>query len=149
MADCQQFLHRIDDRHVVPARFQQASHDGDRHFFTTANKRGIDAVRALAQQGNPGAPESWKPFSYVHHFFWGLEDNVSVFLNMWDRVSTNRKVGALWPNDGDGNAWASGAGLPGPAAPIEPERPDLSTTTTTTQPIGDCGLGGSSDEGGG
>ncbi len=70
----------------------------------------------IGQQGNPGAPESWKPFSYVHHFFWGLEDNVSVFLNMWDRVSTNRKVGALWPNDGDGNAWASDAGLPGPAA---------------------------------
>ena len=36
----------------MPARFQQASHDGDRHFFTTANKRGIDAVRALTQQAD-------------------------------------------------------------------------------------------------
>ena len=52
MADCQQFLHRIDDRHVVPARFQQASHDGDRHFFAAADKRGIDAVRALSQQAD-------------------------------------------------------------------------------------------------
>ncbi len=31
-----------------------------------------------------------------------------------------------------------GTGLPGPAPVVEPERPDLSTTTTTTQPIGTC-----------
>ena len=52
MADCQQFLHRVDDRHVMPASFQQAGHDSNRHFFTTADKRGIDAVRALSQQAD-------------------------------------------------------------------------------------------------
>ncbi|HMJ74445.1 MAG TPA: M23 family metallopeptidase [Iamia sp.] len=31
-----------------------------------------------------------------------------------------------------------GTGLPGPEAPVEPDRPDLNTTTTTTQPIGEC-----------
>ncbi|MFB9953153.1 ABC transporter substrate-binding protein [Rhizobium puerariae] len=70
----------------------------------------------IGQQGNPGDPSSWSSFDYVYHFFWGLEDNVSVFLNMWNTVATNKKVGALWPNDGDGNAWAGDVGMPKAAA---------------------------------
>ncbi|MBN9016486.1 MAG: ABC transporter substrate-binding protein [Rhizobiales bacterium] len=66
----------------------------------------------IGQQGNPADPNSWQPFEYVYHFFWGLEDNVSVFMNMWNRAQTNKSVGALWPNDGDGNSWASEVGLP-------------------------------------
>ncbi|UHS58741.1 ABC transporter substrate-binding protein [Agrobacterium vaccinii] len=66
----------------------------------------------IGQQGNPLDPASWKPFDFVYHFFWGLEDNVSVFLNMWNSLDTNKQVGALWPNDGDGNAWSSDVGLP-------------------------------------
>ncbi|UXT61261.1 ABC transporter substrate-binding protein (plasmid) [Agrobacterium fabrum] len=66
----------------------------------------------IGQQGNPLDAASWKPFDFVYHFFWGLEDNVSVFLNMWNSLDTNKQVGALWPNDGDGNAWASDVGLP-------------------------------------
>lgn len=66
----------------------------------------------IGQQGNPLDPGGWKPFDFVYHFFWGLEDNVSVFLNMWEGLKTNRQVGALWPNDGDGNAWASDVGMP-------------------------------------
>lgn len=69
----------------------------------------------IGQQGNPNDPSSWTSFDYVYHFFWGLEDNVSVFLNMWKGVESNKSLGALWPNDGDGNAWASDVGLP-PAA---------------------------------
>ncbi|MBL0371887.1 ABC transporter substrate-binding protein [Rhizobium sp. KVB221] len=69
----------------------------------------------IGQQGNPADPGSWQEFDYVYHFFWGLEDNVSVFLNMWNSLDTNKKVGALWPNDGDGNAWGSDVGMP-PAA---------------------------------
>lgn len=61
----------------------------------------------IGQQGNPGDPKSWQPFDYVYHFFWGLEDIIGVFLGMWNSVPTNKKVAALWPNDGDGNAWAS------------------------------------------
>ncbi|WP_164662108.1 ABC transporter substrate-binding protein [Tropicibacter sp. Alg240-R139] len=70
----------------------------------------------IGQQGNPGDPASWQEFDYVYHFFWGLEDNVSVFLNMWNSLDTNKVVGALWPNDGDGNAWSSGVGMPPAAA---------------------------------
>lgn len=66
----------------------------------------------IGQQGNPGDPASWQEFDYVYHFFWGLEDIVSVFMNMWNAIDSNKSVGALWPNDGDGNAWASEAGMP-------------------------------------
>ncbi|MBS3978737.1 MAG: ABC transporter substrate-binding protein [Rhodobacteraceae bacterium] len=59
----------------------------------------------IGQQGNPGDPVSWKPFNYAFHYFWGLEDVIAVFLNMWNQVETNRQVGGLFPNDGDGNAW--------------------------------------------
>ncbi|CAN7692196.1 ABC transporter substrate-binding protein [Phyllobacterium sp. LjRoot231] len=59
----------------------------------------------IGQQGNPGDPASWKPFNYAFHFFWGLEDVIAVFTNMWSQIETNKKVGGLFPNDGDGNAW--------------------------------------------
>ena len=59
----------------------------------------------IGQQGNPGDPGSWQPFNYAYHFFWGLEDVIAVFTNMWGQLSTNKSVGGLFPNDGDGNAW--------------------------------------------
>lgn len=59
----------------------------------------------IARQANPGDPKSWKPFEYTFHYFWGLEDVIGVFTGMWNQVSTNKSVGALFPNDGDGNAW--------------------------------------------
>ena len=59
----------------------------------------------IGQQGNPGDPGSWEPFNYGYHFFWGLEDIIAVFTNMWNQLDTNKSVGALYPNDGDGNAW--------------------------------------------
>ena len=60
----------------------------------------------IGQQANPGGgPPAWKPFNYVYHYFWGLEDVIAVFLNMWGQLDTNKTIGALFPNDGDGNAW--------------------------------------------
>lgn len=59
----------------------------------------------IGQQGNPGDPASWKPFDFAFHYFWGLEDVIAVFLNMWNQLETNKQVGGLFPNDGDGNAW--------------------------------------------
>lgn len=59
----------------------------------------------IGQQANPGDPASWKPFNSAFHFFWGLEDVISVFTNMWGQLETNKKIGGLFPNDGDGNAW--------------------------------------------
>ena len=59
----------------------------------------------IGQQGNPADPASWKPFNFAFHYFWGLEDVIAVFLNMWNQIETNKAVGGLFPNDGDGNAW--------------------------------------------
>jgi branched-chain amino acid transport system substrate-binding protein len=46
-----------------------------------------------------------KGFEYTWHFFWGLEDVIGVFTDMWGQLPTNKVVGGLFPNDGDGNAW--------------------------------------------
>ncbi len=60
----------------------------------------------IGRQANPGGgPPAWKPFNYTYHFFWGLEDVIAVYTNMWGQVPTNKSVGGLFPNDGDGNAW--------------------------------------------
>jgi branched-chain amino acid transport system substrate-binding protein len=60
----------------------------------------------VGRQANPaGGPPAWKPFNSTFHFFWGLEDVIAVYTNMWGQVSTNKSVGGLFPNDGDGNAW--------------------------------------------
>ena len=54
---------------------------------------------------NPDQAESG--YSYTYHFFWGLEDIIGVFLELWNSGDTNKVVGGLWPNDGDGLAWSS------------------------------------------
>ena len=56
----------------------------------------------FGRQADPTAPVE---FDWTYHFFWGLEDIIAVFLDMWSQVTTNKKIGAIWPNDGDGNAW--------------------------------------------
>jgi branched-chain amino acid transport system substrate-binding protein len=55
----------------------------------------------LGRGGVPGTTE----FSWTYHFFWGLEDIIPQFIAMWDTLGTNKSVGGLFPNDGDGNAW--------------------------------------------
>ena len=55
--------------------------------------------------GRQGDPE--KGFDWTFHFFWGLEDVISTFTGIWAQADTNKVVGALWPNDPDGNAWGS------------------------------------------
>jgi branched-chain amino acid transport system substrate-binding protein len=54
--------------------------------------------------GRGGKPETG--FKWTYHYFWGLEDIIGVFVDMWNTLPTNKVVGALWPNDGDGNAWS-------------------------------------------
>jgi branched-chain amino acid transport system substrate-binding protein len=60
--------------------------------------------------GNPA-----KGFDYTYHFFWGLEDVIAAFLDMWGQSGVAKKVGGLFPNDADGNAWGHPElGLPTP-----------------------------------
>lgn len=56
-------------------------------------------------------------FEYTYHFFWGLEDVIGSFLDMWGKSGVAKKVGGLFPNDADGNAWGDRElGLPKPLA---------------------------------
>jgi branched-chain amino acid transport system substrate-binding protein len=65
--------------------------------------------------GRKGDPA--KGFEYTYHMFWGLEDVIANFTNGWNSVKTNKKVGGLFPNDGDGNAWGDKElGFPKPLA---------------------------------
>lgn len=45
-------------------------------------------------------------FDWTYHYFWGAEDMIDVYIGLWDMFDTNKKVGALWPNDPDGEAMA-------------------------------------------
>jgi branched-chain amino acid transport system substrate-binding protein len=65
--------------------------------------------------GRKGDPA--KGFAWTYHIFWGLEDVIANYTNGWKSVATNKQVGGLFPNDGDGNAWGDKAlGFPKPLA---------------------------------
>jgi len=53
--------------------------------------------------GRKGDPA--KGFEWTYHFFWGLEDVIATYTTMWAQLPTNKHVGGLFGNDGDGNAW--------------------------------------------
>jgi branched-chain amino acid transport system substrate-binding protein len=46
-------------------------------------------------------------FEWTYHSWWGLEGITATFVSMWDSLKTNKKVAEMWPNDGDGLAWAN------------------------------------------
>lgn len=65
--------------------------------------------------GRGGKPESG--FESTYHFFWGLEDVIAAFLDLWSKAGVAKTVGGLFPNDADGNAWGDAErGLPKPLA---------------------------------
>lgn len=49
----------------------------------------------------PGEPS---PFKYSFHFGFGVDEFFRTYLSQWDLISTNKKVGVMYPNDADGNA---------------------------------------------
>jgi branched-chain amino acid transport system substrate-binding protein len=58
----------------------------------------------------PPDPRARRPYRWTWHFFWGLEDIIGVFADMWRQVDNNQVVGGLWPDDSDGRAWSQGFG---------------------------------------
>lgn len=65
--------------------------------------------------GRGGAPD--KGFENTYHFFWGLEDVIGAFLDLWGKSGVAKTVAGLFPNDADGNAWGdTELGLPKPLA---------------------------------
>ncbi len=86
-----------------------------------------DTVNPVADQAEAGGTPCvtndcpWQPyvggrsagdlnavFKWTYHTFWGLEDVQATFLDMWSQVPNNKVVGAMFPNDADGNAWLPG-----------------------------------------
>ena len=55
----------------------------------------------LGRGGDPATGFNW-----TYHFFWGADQLVGVFTEMWNAVETNKVIGLLCPNDPDGNALA-------------------------------------------
>jgi branched-chain amino acid transport system substrate-binding protein len=87
--------------------------------------------------GRGGDPEN--PFKWTYHSFWGSESAAAVFMDLWDRLDTNKQIGVMWPNDADGNAWADPeTGMPtfwGPAGYkfVDPGRYQNGTEDFSTQ----------------
>ena len=83
------------------------------YFFTESNPDIVgltadpdhDSLPNVVEMVLGGNPKTG--FDWTYHLFWGLEDVIANFTNGWKSIPTNKKVGALFPNDGDGNAWAS------------------------------------------
>jgi branched-chain amino acid transport system substrate-binding protein len=43
-------------------------------------------------------------FDWTYHVFWGIEDHIAGFTDVWAQVPTNKTVGAMFPDDDDGNS---------------------------------------------
>jgi len=56
--------------------------------------------------GRHGDPK--KGFDWTYHFFFSGDELVKSLVPYWKRLQTNKMVGGLWPNDGDGIAQSKG-----------------------------------------
>ena len=66
----------------------------------------------FGRNGNPA-----EGFDFTYHFFWGLEDVIRNFLDLWGGSGATKNIGGLFPNDADGNAWGDPElGFPKPLA---------------------------------
>ncbi|MEM9514059.1 MAG: ABC transporter substrate-binding protein [Actinomycetota bacterium] len=66
------------------------------HYLSTGGELGPDITPGVASD-------------YNFHFFWGLEDVIANFVELWEQSGVDKIVGGMWPNDPDGNAWGDGA----------------------------------------
>jgi branched-chain amino acid transport system substrate-binding protein len=77
---------------------------------TVCETQGVPCVSAVvpweawyfSRQADPKNP---KPFTYTTMFFFGVEQFGGCFVPMWQRVSTDKAVAGMFPNDADGNAF--------------------------------------------
>jgi len=56
--------------------------------------------------GRGGTPDK-NPFKWGYALCVGVEAMAACFVDMWNQVTTNNKVGLLYPNTTDGQAWGS------------------------------------------
>ncbi|MDH6532574.1 branched-chain amino acid transport system substrate-binding protein [Aurantimicrobium minutum] len=58
--------------------------------------------------GRGATPE--QGFKYTFHFFWGLDDVLPVYSDIWAQGAPgDTNIGMLFPNDADGSAWLGAA----------------------------------------
>jgi branched-chain amino acid transport system substrate-binding protein len=53
--------------------------------------------------GRGGDPT--KEYAWTYNFFWGLEDIIASFVDVWNTIPTNKRVSVLLSNSAPGNAW--------------------------------------------
>lgn len=54
--------------------------------------------------GRGAKPTDKKAYKYTYHFCFGVAEFEQAYTHLWPQISTNDKVGVMWPNDSDGNA---------------------------------------------
>jgi branched-chain amino acid transport system substrate-binding protein len=54
--------------------------------------------------GMNGKPNQSTTFKYAFHFCFGVGQFLDAYTHLWPQVTTNKKVGVMYPNDADGNA---------------------------------------------
>src|SRR5690242_7309614 len=54
--------------------------------------------------GRGAKPGEASPFKFTYHFCFGVEQFNLAYTHLWPQVTTNKRVGVMWPNDSDGNA---------------------------------------------
>jgi branched-chain amino acid transport system substrate-binding protein len=54
--------------------------------------------------GRGGDPK--KGFEWTYHFFFSATNLADSYFAAWDQVPTDKTIGALWPNDNDGQAFS-------------------------------------------
>ena len=63
----------------------------------------VDSPMESYFYGRGGDPA--RPFKWTYHIFWGMWEISANSFSLWDQIETNKKVGTLWPNNVDGNAY--------------------------------------------
>jgi branched-chain amino acid transport system substrate-binding protein len=54
--------------------------------------------------GMNGKPNQVTTFKYAFHYCFGVGQFLDAYTHLWPQVTTNKKVGVMYPNDADGNA---------------------------------------------
>src|SRR5450755_881344 len=60
--------------------------------------------------GRGAKPGNNAAYKFTYHFCFGTQQFDNAYTTMWPQVTTNKKVGVMWPNDADGNAIRSNLG---------------------------------------
>lgn len=75
-----------------------------------AELHGVPAVSTMMPWQAWMFPRKGDPkvgFEWTYHFFWGLEDVIAAYTDIWTSVQTNKTVGAIYSKDPGGEAFGS------------------------------------------